>query len=565
MSLSLAIVFSQFRARLSLDARFNPSLLVTSLIAAVIGTTRPGLAAETVSIEYGRFSRSISTTSLEHYAATGEAEDTLKGLVNRLSPEQQRGLQDALQARRSVDVVQLSQWLYTPMGEQMLFFAGSLVKTRALQNGQQALRGALITAASDGEISLLTVIRAFPTKMVRIDLQRAIAAYRDIIAEADNTLAVLDAVAQQSATATKLSSFDLTTLPDVTQSGPYATRQIPLTIEDPERNRTYPAEMFIPETLQASRFQRPVAVLSHGLGDTRTNFFDIGEHLASHGIVAVIPEHIGSNLAQKEAMLKGLSNETFKAREFIDRPLDITFLLDELERTNETHYWGKLDLDQVAVMGHSFGGYTALALAGATIDFDWLQRECVPENNPVLDAAELLQCRALELIPDDAVIETLSQTGVRDPRVQLVLTFAPVSQLFGQSGISQIQIPTMFMGGVFDIIAPAVPEQLSAFSWLTTPDKYLYLGEGSSHTPELTRLTDQVFDLGRDIEQGIEGALALNRNLIKGLCVAFVNVHLVSDGTYEPFLHPAYVEAVSQPPFNRHLVREIPDSLQELL
>lgn len=551
---------------LPLGPRSKLGLLVTSLVTSLIGMTTPGFTAETVLIEYGFFSRSISTTSLERYAATGEANGTLKGLVNRLKPEQQQGLRNALQANRSVDVVQLSQWSYTPMGEQMLFFAGTLVKTGALQNGQQALRAALVLAAAGGEISLLDIIRAFPTETVRIDLKRAVAAARDVIAEADSTLTVLDAVAHQSGLdAARLSPLDLSALPDITQLGPYPTRQISLTLEDPERNRTYPVEIFVPQTLELSRDKHPVAVLSHGLGDTRTSFLDVGEHLASHGIVAAIPEHIGSNLAQKEAMLRGVSRETFNSREFIDRPLDITFLLDELERTNQAHYWGKLNHDQVAVMGHSFGGYTALALAGATVDFDWLQQECIPENNPVLDAAELLECRALELTHDAAVVETLGQTGVEDPRVKLVLAFAPVSQLFGQSGISRIQIPTMVMGGIFDIIAPAVPEQLVAFSWLTTSDKYLYLGERSSHTAELTQLTNQIFNLDRDIEQGIEGAIELNRNLIKGLCVAFVKVYLGSDATYEPFLQPAYVEAVSQTPFKRHLVREVPDSLQELL
>lgn len=566
VSLSFAVRVHRFRTHSPLGSGSQLGLLITSLVASLIGMTGPGLTAETVLLEYGRFSRSISTTSLERYAATGEADGTLRGLLNRLNPEQRQGLRNALQTSRSVDVVQLSQWFYTPMGERLLFFAGTLVKTGALQNGQQALRAALIAAAAAGDISPLDIIRAFPTETVRIDLKRAVAAYQDVRAEADNTLTVLDAVAQRSnEDADQLSAPDLSALPNITQPGPYATRQISLTLEDPERSRTFPVEMFVPQTLEQSVGKQPVAVLSHGLGDTRTNFLDVGEHLASHGIVTAIPEHIGSNLAQKEAMLKGLSNQTFEAREFIDRPLDITFLLNELERTNQANYWGKLDLDQVAVMGHSFGGYTALALAGATVDFDWLQRECIPENNPVLDAAELLECRALELTQDSAVIETLGQTGVEDPRVKLVLAFAPVSQLLGQSGISRIQIPTMIMGGTLDIITPAVLEQLVAFSWLTTRDKYLYLGENSSHNSDLTRLTNQVFNLDRDIEQGIEGSIELNRSLNKGLGVAFVKVYLASDATYEPFLRPAYVEAVSQAPFKRHLVREVPVSLQELL
>lgn len=41
-----------------------------------------------------------------------------------------------------------------------------------------------------------------------------------------------------------------------------------------------------------------------------------------------------------------------------------------MERRNKTEYEQRLKLNKVGVLGHSFGGYTALAVAGATWDFD---------------------------------------------------------------------------------------------------------------------------------------------------------------------------------------------------
>ncbi len=542
------------------------SALLTTLAASLGALAAPGLAVETIVIEYGPFSRSISTASLERFATTGVADGTLAGLIRRLDADQQQGMREALEASRSVDLVPLTQWLYSPMGEDMLRFAGTLIKTEASQNGHLALRSALIATAAAGDISLLAVIRNFPTGGMRIDLSRIVAAAQEVIAEADQTVALREAVAQQSgADAALPPPFDLADLPDITQPGPYPTRQISLTIDDTERNRTYPVEVIVPHNLEQLPGKLPVAVISHGLGDTRTNFLDIGVHLASYGVVAVLPEHIGSNLAQKQALFSGLSNEAFRAREFIDRPLDITCLLDELAHTNPVNYGGKLNLDQVAVIGHSFGGYTALMLAGATVDFDLLRQDCTPATNIVLNVAELLECRALELTADPAVIEALGQTGLRDPRVKLVLAHSPVTRLFGQSGISQIQIPTILKAGEFDIATPAVPEQLSTFRWLTTEDKYFYLGERSSHTPELTRLVNRFLHLDRDLTQGVDEAIELNRGIVRALSVAFVKVYLTGDLAYEPFLRSAYVEAVSQAPFNRYLVRELPASLQELL
>ncbi len=546
----------------------RPVIGLSSLVAAALAVMAgPGVASESVFLEFGPLSRSISTVSLEAFAATGEADADLAVFLRRLSPEQQQGLREALTASRAANTLQVSQWFYTPMGEQALLFAGTLVQTDARQNGQQALRSAFIAAAAeDGEISLLDIIRLFPTASMRVNLTRAVTAAQQAIAEADRTVTVLNAIAQQSeADAALPPPVDLAALPDLTQLGPFRTRKVSLSLEDSDRDRTYPVDVYLPQNLRLIRGTLPVVVISHGLGDSRTSFLDIGAHIASYGFVVALPEHIGSNHDQKAAMFAGLSNETFRAREFIDRPLDITYLLDQLARTNQSDYAGKLNLDRVAVMGHSFGGYTALALAGATIDFDRLARECTPETNIVINAAQLLECRSLELTSDPAVVEALGQTGVRDPRVKMVLAYAPVSQLFGQSGIGRIQIPTVIMGGAFDVVAPAVPQQVDAFRWLTTTDKYLYLGENSSHTADLTRMTNDIFNIDRDLDQSIEDALELNRSINKALGVAFAKVYLSTDPAYEPFLRSAYVEAVSQVPFKRHLVRELPASLLPIL
>ena len=82
--------------------------------------------------------------------------------------------------------------------------------------------------------------------------------------------------------------------------------------------------------------------------------------------------------------------------EFIDRPKDISYVIDELERRNQIAMRGKLDLNKIAVIGHSFGGYTALAVAGATLEFEHLAQECPGSLNLSL----LLQCNALNLDPE---------------------------------------------------------------------------------------------------------------------------------------------------------------------
>jgi alpha-beta hydrolase superfamily lysophospholipase len=224
----------------------------------------------------------------------------------------------------------------------------------------------------------------------------------------------------------------------------------------------------------------PVVVISHGLAAGPDDLAQYAEHLASHGYVVAVPQHPGSDTEQVRGMLAGEAEEVFQIQEFIDRPLDISHVLNELERRNQSQYQGRLELTAVGVMGQSFGGYTALALAGATIDFDKLEEAC----RPILETPNLsmlLQCRALEL--------PRHTQSLKDERVRAILPLDPVgSHLFGPRGIAQIQVPVLMVTGSEDKTAPIALEPLQLFPWLTTPHRYLAVIKGKSHIHDVSKL-----------------------------------------------------------------------------
>lgn len=548
--------------------RHRPLKIVSALALALgtaLVTALPLRAAETVVLEFGPFSRSIPTESLVTFAETGTVDSQLTPFLRRLNPAQQQGLRAALSRGRAVNVVPISQWFNSPMGDRSLQFLGKLAQTEAGLNGRQALRAAIVAAAAeDGEISLLDVVRHFPTSSLRVDVAQGLTVARQVRAEAGATRAIVSTIKQQSEAAATAQPVDLSALPDLTQPGPYGSRQVSLTLVDASRSRTYAADVFLPQNLAAVDSPLPVVVISHGLGDSRTSFFGLAAHLASHGLAVALPEHVGSNSTQKQALLTGLDHETFKAKDFLDRPLDISFLLDELERLNTSTFEGRLDVSRVAAVGHSFGGYTALAVGGATTDFERLAQRCDPAANLLLDAAMVLECRALELQSDAAAMERLRQ-GTKDDRIKLVMAFATVSNLFGPRGMAQVAVPTMLFGGEVDLLAPVVPQQVAAFSWLQGPDRYLYLGENTSHGPDFTKLASRFLYLDDAFEQGIEEAIASTQGVNKSLVVAFSRVYLSEQEDYRPFLSAAYVEAVSAEPFRLHLTRELPPLVVEQL
>ncbi|MGK7913545.1 MAG: alpha/beta hydrolase [Synechococcus sp.] len=572
-----------FSSRLLVSVISPIALSLSSIAIAALSSQ----SAEEVILQLGPANRSISVSSLEDFLENG----TTSGLLQYLNEEQQEYLRLALTESQEFNIIELSQWLNSPMGEDTLQFIGQLFKTGARFNGQQAIRAAIITSlADDGELSTLELIQKFPTRKLVVDISQAIAYGRQAIEDANLTLAVIEAVEEQSAAdAEQGPPVVLEELPDLISAGPHAVEMVELILEDSSRQRTFPADLFLPQDINEFEQPIPVTVLSHGLGDTRTNFHEYAAHMASHGIATVLPEHIGSNRAQKKALLSGLSGEMFLASEFLDRPLDITFLLDELEQVNETSYQGKLGLDRVGVVGHSFGGYTALALAGATIDFEELAQRCSPDANVIVNTARLLECRALELTDDPDAVERLGTVGLSDSRVAAVMGFTPVTRLFGESGISRIEIPVGLLGGAFDVVSPVVPQQALAFAWLQSPDKYLFLAARGSHTRSTTRMTSIALNVAQgldgdieesiedidlttidlevseEFEQELEEALVLQRGVVKSIMIGFINVHVAENPEYESFLGAPFIEAVSEDPFNFNVVRELPEGAIEAL
>ena len=196
--------------------------------------------------------------------------------------------------------------------------------------------------------------------------------------------------------------------------------------------------------------------------------------------------------------------------------------------------------------------------AGATVDINRLQQQCDPEAAFAPDnvnIALLIQCRLLELETSPQAIRQLTDGSLADERVGLVITFAPLSNLFGEQGMGQIQVPTVLMGGAYDIATPIVLEQLTAFQWLTTAEKYFYLAENLSHTTALTRaVLDLVYPRGDVVESFNETEQWLF-NLTVTLAIAHGQLYLLGNEAYRPYLTSAYVETVSVEPTRLHLLR----------
>jgi predicted dienelactone hydrolase len=521
----------------------------------------PSWAAEQVRLQLGFFSRTVPVSSVATFAADGTIDEHLQPFLMPLDDEALASLREALNAPRQEDPTVFSQKLHTPMGTQLLRATGLTVQTGSRLNGQIALRSALSRAMQEPTgATFVNVLRYFPTETVTLDLARMLAVNRQLQQAIAETDAFMTAVTNQAASDAAKNPVDYTTLPDLRDRGPYAVEFMPLDLVDDSRNRAVPADLFLPDIPNAEPGSIPVLVFSHGLGHSRTYFRDVAEHVASYGFAVALPEHVGSNGTQRQDLEAWLEDEFFLQREFIHRPSDVSFLLDELDRMNASSLNQQLNTQAVGAVGHSFGGYTVLVNAGATVDFDWLSAQCQPDTEFLSNISRLLQCRALELQDSPEAVAALSNGSLKDDRIQFVMAFNTVSNLFGESGTAQIQVPTLIAGGIFDFVTPVIPEQADTFSWLTTPEKYFLLVDQKAHDAGSTRALMQFFyAIEDDLE--LELTQAWLRSNYKALVVTFAQTFVADREEYRPYLEAAYVKYISQSPFNMHMIRGLPESV----
>ncbi len=511
--------------------------------------TNSTLAAEKIYISYAALERSISVASLEAYAKQGVLDDDLASYAEYVSPQRLAQLQRVLVARIQLSPVAVSQFLYSPIGETLLERLGEFIQTEARQPGFYALRSAMILAAADPEgLTLLNVLEKFPTHSMRINLGRSLRIADELETLINQTREAIALLFEQStAAATKQGQkINFSQLADLRSSGRFSWHKQTLKLNDRRRNRTFLADIYLPNVTASA----PVIVISHGLGSDRTSFAYLAQQLASYGFAVAVPDHPGSDAKQLQSLFSGRAEEVAEPNEFINRPLDVKYLLDELQRLDFSDPSWQLDLQQVGAIGQSFGGYTVLALAGAPLNFDQLKTDC-ENRKDIWNVSLLLQCRALKL-------PSSTQYNLQDRRIKAAIAINSIdSSIFGRAGISRIQVPVMMVSGGADTIAPALLEQILPFSWLTTPEKYLVLIERATHFSTIGE-TEPEREAIAIPSQAIGPSPAIARRYVRALSVAFFETYLAKNTQYRSHLSSSYVQAISQPPLGISLVQSLP-------
>ncbi|NOJ71742.1 alpha/beta hydrolase family protein [Paenibacillus alvei] len=184
----------------------------------------------------------------------------------------------------------------------------------------------------------------------------------------------------------------------------------------------YPTELASDAEVLEGTF--PLVLISHGTGSTPFAYRMLAQHLARNGFIVGMPEHPFNNRNDNslEGTMQNLAN----------RPRHIRMAIDWFFE-NEG-FAEKVIPNDVSVIGHSLGGYTALAAAGG-------EPTSFPHESP--DG----QPQRIEVTPD--------------PRIQSLVLLAPASVWFqSEEALRMINIPILMLDAEKDPFTPAFHAQI---------------------------------------------------------------------------------------------------------
>jgi predicted dienelactone hydrolase len=178
-------------------------------------------------------------------------------------------------------------------------------------------------------------------------------------------------------------------------------------------------------------------LISHGTGGTELNHHNLGTRLARDGYLVAAVRHAGDNWQDRSLVTSG--------RYFSERPRQLSRVLDALLASPE---WGpRIPLDRIGAVGHSAGGYSVLALAGAQAEPARAAQHCrtVPDDPGFCALAKGPEgSTATASQPARAASTAVPGTelvSVADRRIRAVVALAPMAVVFTPESLAGITVP----------------------------------------------------------------------------------------------------------------------------
>ena len=345
--------------------------------------------------------------------------------------------------------------------------------------------------------------------------------------------------------------------------GPYYAGAVPIGFSDPDRSRKLPGYLWYPteqtsgasmtymfgliwdddairDAKLASGGPFPLIVFSHGISSVDFQSFALMDYLASHGYVVASASHLQSTL------FTYVGTEFF-SKSAIDRPQDVSALIDAMLRRNNTPgdpLFEKIDPDRIGVVGHSFGGYTAIASLNPPLDVYGMIEKC-EQVGQANWSGEWKYCHDVTT-SDLSFAEDCRPCSLGDARIKAAVPMSPAFPYIMVPGaLASVDVPALVMVGELDEVTPPDTQVRVYFDGLSHPETLYWELAGGSHDTfssacEMS-IVRAIFDCGDGF---IDPKIAFV--LIRTATVAFFGLHLKGQEPYRSYFEQPYLSTVPE-------------------
>ncbi len=185
---------------------------------------------------------------------------------------------------------------------------------------------------------------------------------------------------------------------------------------------------------------KALILLSHGIGGSELGHSVLAQALARHGYLVAALRHPGDNWQDRSLIEKS------PERYFDERPRQASRVIDAI--LADPRWKDRIASDsqgpRVGALGHSAGGYTVLALAGARPDLSRIRTHCMTEasEDPIFCGVGRPQ---VAMSPQPAATPSL-----RDERVRAIVAMAPAGVMLTAESLAAVRSATLIYEAQLD-------------------------------------------------------------------------------------------------------------------
>ena len=185
-------------------------------------------------------------------------------------------------------------------------------------------------------------------------------------------------------------------------------------------------------------------LISHGTGGSELGHHNLAEQLARNGYLVAAIQHPRDNWKDRSLVAS--------KRFFAERPKQVSRVLDAL--LADSYWTSRIPAGKIGAIGHSAGGYTVLALAGAMADPMRVVQHCTSAADDT-KFCSLRVAPTPELREQEAAGVKPEEFDVKDARIRAVVAMAPLAQVLTAESFARIDVPVKVLAAEFDEVLAA--------------------------------------------------------------------------------------------------------------